>query len=322
MKPPLLFATLSLILASPVALGKSELEILRSRCLEQERQIRLLEDENTKLRTDGYAGHTSTTKTAPAPPVAPKSESPTATTASTYTVKSGDSWEKISSKLGLTSQKLAKANGLKSSSIIHPGQKLKVPGAATVTTSTAPEPTPSVTSGKTYQVQAGETFSSISKKHGISTQSLIDANPKVKPAALRPGQVVNLGSASTTSTTMIAASKTTATVEKSVPADRTPMTHKNIPVSTAEPISKPASLPQAKSEPAPATANQPVAKTESPPPPANKIRPVTINGEMTYGEFATQYGTDTTRLNALNGLDLTTATILAKGSELYVPAQP
>ncbi len=47
-----------------------------------------------------------------------------------------------------------------------------------------------------------------------------------------------------------------------------------------------------------------------------------IEGEMTYGEFATKHGTDAARLNALNGLDLTTATILAKGSELYVPAQP
>ena len=43
---------------------------------------------------------------------------------------------------------------------------------------------------------------------------------------------------------------------------------------------------------------------------------------MTYGEFAAKHGTDAERLNALNGLDLTTATVLAKGSELYVPAQP
>ena len=43
---------------------------------------------------------------------------------------------------------------------------------------------------------------------------------------------------------------------------------------------------------------------------------------MSYGEFAAKHGTDTARLNDLNGLDLTTATVLAKGSELYVPAQP
>jgi hypothetical protein len=56
--------------------------------------------------------------------------------------------------------------------------------------------------------------------------------------------------------------------------------------------------------------------------PEKKFRPVTIDGEMTYGEFAAKHGTDAERLNALNGLDLTTATVLAKGSELYVPAQP
>jgi len=43
---------------------------------------------------------------------------------------------------------------------------------------------------------------------------------------------------------------------------------------------------------------------------------------MTYGDFASQNGTDTERLNALNGLDLINTTVLAKGSELYVPARP
>ena len=63
-------------------------------------------------------------------------------------------------------------------------------------------------------------------------------------------------------------------------------------------------------------------QTPSPTNPEKKIRSVTIEGEMTYGEFAATHGTDTARLNDLNGLDLTHATVLAKGSELYVPAQP
>jgi hypothetical protein len=53
-----------------------------------------------------------------------------------------------------------------------------------------------------------------------------------------------------------------------------------------------------------------------------RIRSVKIDEPMTYGQFATQHGTDAERLNDLNGLDLTQATVLAKGSELYVPAQP
>jgi hypothetical protein len=43
---------------------------------------------------------------------------------------------------------------------------------------------------------------------------------------------------------------------------------------------------------------------------------------MTYGEFAAKHGTQIERLNELNGLDLNQNTVLAKGSELYVSAQP
>ncbi len=43
-------SALILALASPLALGASEVESLRTRCAEQERQIRELEEENSKLR--------------------------------------------------------------------------------------------------------------------------------------------------------------------------------------------------------------------------------------------------------------------------------
>ena len=56
--------------------------------------------------------------------------------------------------------------------------------------------------------------------------------------------------------------------------------------------------------------------------PEKKIHSITIDGEMTYADFAAKHGTNTERLNELNGLDLANATVLAKGSELYVPAQP
>ena len=45
-------------------------------------------------------------------------------------------------------------------------------------------------------------------------------------------------------------------------------------------------------------------------------------GNCFSDRLAATHGTDTSRLNDLNGLDLTQATVLAKGSELYVPAQP
>lgn len=282
MKPTLLFAALSLVFASSPVFGKSE------------------------------AAKASTPST------------------STYTVKAGDNLDKIARKSGTSAETLAKSNGLTTSSIIHPGLKLKVPGA---TKSTAPHtvaaasPQAAKSSGKTHTVKQGETFSSISRKHGISTGALVAANPKVKASALRPGQVVSLGS-SAPATTMIAASKTPVPVEKTAApaptpavAQKSPVSHPNVPISTPPSISKPVPAPENKA----ATASQPAAEKEKQtlsPTPEKKIHPVTIDGEMTYGEFASKHGTDTERLNALNGLDLTTATVLAKGSELYVPAQP
>src|SRR6478609_9026834 len=143
MKPTLLLATLSMALASPAAFAKSELEILRSRCSEQELQIRQLEEENSKLRSGGHETRPAPAKTeTPAAAPVKSSAQPAATDSSqsTYTVKAGDNMEKISRKIGASPEKLAKLNGLKTSSIIRPGQKLKVPGAAAPSTASSPSP--------------------------------------------------------------------------------------------------------------------------------------------------------------------------------------
>ena len=53
--------------------------------------------------------------------------------------------------------------------------------------------------------------------------------------------------------------------------------------------------------------------------PEPKIRVITVDGQITYGQFASKYGSSTTQLDELNGLSLSANAILAKGSELYVP---
>ena len=238
----LAFAMLSLVIASPTALGKSELETLRARCAEQERQIRLLEEENAKLRpapqeTAAVAAPKSivaaTLKPAPEAKVVAKSKETPATPA-TYRVKAGDNIDKIARRAGTKPEQIAKLNGIKVSSIIQIGQVLKLPNRSAATAPAA----------------------------------------KVVPV-----------------------------VEKSTAAvvDEPVEITKNVPVSNV-PVSAPTAL-------------------ISDAVPTKKIKPITVDGEMTYGEFASKHHTDTERLNALNGLDLTTATILAKGSELYVPTQ-
>jgi LysM repeat protein len=323
MKSSLLLTTLSLVLATSPTFAKSELETLRALCAEQERQIRHLEDENMKLRDGREApGPRIQSDLKPTPPPVAEAETSPQSPA-TYVVKSGDSIEGIARKVGTRATQLAKLNGLKSTAMIHPGQKLKVPGktvasAAPPTSATAPARN---TSTKSHTVRQGETFYSISKKHGINTATLVAANPTVKASALRPGQVLRLGESSPTTALISTPSsqiKASSTAEKApAPIAKSPEARQHIAPETVEVA--PAQTPA----PAQSLAPAPIAEKEIvPAPPENKFRAVTIDGEMTYGAFAAKHGTDAERLNALNGLDLTTATVLAKGSELYVPARP
>lgn len=294
MKPTLLFATLSMVFASPTAFAQSELELLRAKCAEQERQIEQLEQENSRLRSDSgpsrslRSGTELISASAAKPAAVPTTAA--AVTAS-YTVKPGDSFEKIARISGTTPATIAKLNGLKRDAMIHPGQKLKVPGSP----GSDPVPTPAAASsslaGQTHTVKTGETYYSISRKYKVSVDSLIAANPKVKATAMRAGQVIRLG-------------PSLPSASAAAPAPVTQTTNQ-----VAQ------SIPSAREDEAPAEIPSPA--------PERKIRPVTIDGEMTYGDFAEKYGTNADRLNALNGLDLNNTTVLAKGSELYVPiAQP
>lgn len=317
MKPTFLFATLSLLLASPVALAKSELEILRARCNEQELQIKQLEKENATLKSGGRvetlgSGKTTTISTSKKP------EAAADTSGSIYVVKAGDNMVKIGRSLGTDAQALAKANGLTTNSVIHPGQKLKVPtGAAPAATAkSAPaDPRAPDIDGKTHTVRDGETFYSISKKYRISTEALVAANPKVKPTALRTGQVLRLSTASSPPTTTVSTPVSKPKPVAAAPDKKVapPKPAAEAPRTESAAVSKPAPTPK----PAAAAAEKPAAPATD-----SKPRSITIDTEMTYGEFAAKHGTDAARLNDLNGLDLTTATVLAKGSELYVPGKP
>lgn len=305
MKTTQLLAALALITSASHAIAKSELEALRSLCAEQERQIHQLETENSQIRDDPQ------TAVRPKPQVNLRATSQTQTIATTtttksntsqtagsvYTVKAGDSIDKIARKIGMTADKLLKANGLKPDSIIQPGQKLNTSGPVTATPiATAPVPAPVPVkktvaatpppspNGKNHTVQAGETFYSISKKYRIDTALLIAANPSVSPSALRPGQVLSLISK-----------------EAPTPAPLPEPTPVETPVVENEAIDPP-----------------PVSQPSTPSEAVEPGNTVTIDNEMTYAEFAAKHGTTVEKLNANNGFDLVGSTILAKGSQIYV----
>ena len=103
--------------------------------------------------------------------------------AGSYTIQAGDSLDKIARKAGTTAQKLADANGLAVTAVIKPGQKLTIGGTAAPTPSPsipAVAPIPQRNPDKTHTVQAGETFTSISKKYRLSPSALAAAKVSVK----------------------------------------------------------------------------------------------------------------------------------------------
>lgn len=135
---------------------------------------------------------------------------------------------------------------------------------------------------RSHQIQSGETYYRISRKYGVSVDELIAANPGVNHRALRVGQSIN------------------------IPSDQF------------------AQAPEPK--PTPSLNSSPSIPISNNPAPIEKPRasdkPVRIDKEITYGDFALKHGTNTKRLDELNGLELDPRTVLATGSELYIPAQP
>ncbi|MHA5167353.1 LysM peptidoglycan-binding domain-containing protein [Oenococcus oeni] len=81
-----------------------------------------------------------------------------------YTVQSGDTLGAIAAKYGTTYQKLASLNGIGSPYIIIPGEKLKVSGSA------------SSSSTSSYKVVSGDTLSAIASKYGTSVSKLVSLN--------------------------------------------------------------------------------------------------------------------------------------------------
>ncbi len=329
MKATLLFAALTLVLGGAKAFASSELEALRAKCARQEQEIRRLE-----------------ALTRPQQQVAKAAASiPTGGGAATYTVRKGDSLERIARRNGVSVATLAKANGIRTNRVIHPGQKLKLPGKAAASSAAVAATAPKAAArpearvsphAGSHKVAPGETFSSISRKRRIPVDALLAANPGVQPTRLRAGQTIRLGGAAPASkplATPAAVSRQTLAAKPPSQPRQASLSSGVMPVSTIARHSEPVVIedtspapapPPASHQAAPAPAAQESAVAESSPTPntEKKIRSVTIEGEMTYGDFAAKYGTDPNRLNDLNGLDLTHATVLAKGSELYVPAQP
>jgi LysM repeat protein len=149
-------------------------------------------------------------------------------------------------------------------------------------------------------VRKGDTLEKVAKRHGTTTAELIKLNQIKKPSLIQVGQKLRLPDH--------------ATAENGTPAAASSPSPPVVKKETAPSIEKATSATVLSS---PLVSNTSKAISNTP-----RIKSVFVTEETSFGAFAKVHDTTTEKLNALNGLDLNPATVLAKGSELYIPAQP
>ncbi len=125
-------------------------------------------------------------------------KTPAARGASAYTVKRGDTLSHIAARHNVSLSTLLRANGLSLSSIIHPGQVLKL-SAGSSTSGSSSSSSKSSGSTATYTVRPGDTLSHIAARYKVSVSTLQSANGLGRSSLIHPGQVLKLSGKSSSS---------------------------------------------------------------------------------------------------------------------------
>jgi peptidoglycan endopeptidase LytE len=122
----------------------------------------------------------------------------------TYVVKPGDWLSKIATRHGITLQALLRANNLTATSLIVPGQRLRIPtgssgGAGTPARPPAPPVNPPASppvsppaAGPTYTVRPGDSLGAIASQHNVTIDALLAVNGFNRSSVIMPGQQVKL----------------------------------------------------------------------------------------------------------------------------------
>jgi LysM repeat protein len=106
-----------------------------------------------------------------------------------YSVAQGDTVIGIASRYGLDWHQVLELNALQPSSLIHPGQKLRLVGEATPA---APSPAPAPQPSGTYKIKPGDTLYGIAAKLAVPLGDLLAANGLSLSSVIYAGRSLNL----------------------------------------------------------------------------------------------------------------------------------
>lgn len=221
---------------------------------------------------------------------------------STYRVAAGDTVSDIAGRFGLSTASVLALNGLSWSSLIFPGQELKLSNGA-IPVVEQPPAAPSQ-SGR-YTIVAGDTISAIADRFGISTLSVLTANGLGWSSIIYPGQTIaspSLIGPGTPVDDPAAAASAPAAQEQGTPAGAAaPATDTAPPAASVAP-------PAAEAAPPAPAASPPVTTGTS----------YTIVAGDTLSGIAAKFGISTQQLLDANGLDW--SSVIFSGHSLTIPA--
>lgn len=162
------------------------------------------------------------TAVAPAPSkstaASSSASSSTSSSGTRVTVRHGDTLSHLAVRHGTSVAALARANGLRDTRLIYPGQVLVVPGSGSAAkaapapdrarTSSSASRSSSGTAHGTVTVRSGDTLSGIAARHGVSVAALTSTNGISASAFIHPGQKLRLPGGSSAAPAKAKASKT------------------------------------------------------------------------------------------------------------------
>jgi len=202
-----------------------------------------------------------------------------------YRVAPGDTVSSIAGQYGLSTASVLALNGLGWSSIIFPGQELKLSSAGSVAVAEAPA---AATPDGRYTIVAGDTISGIADRFGVSTISVLTANGLGWSSIIYPGQTLAIPGL----------------VGPGTPSDETTFVQV---VATAPLVEAVVATPVVEAAPAPAPEAVPAPATTS----------YTIVSGDTVGAIAARFGITTQELLDANGLDW--SGVIFSGRTLVIP---
>ena len=110
-----------------------------------------------------------------------------------HTVRPGEGFFAIADRYRLVPDSLARANGLLLTSVLTPGQRLRIPGRTATVAAPVQKPKPvSTASGARHTVGAGESFFSIAQRYHVSPWRLARTNRLSLMSTIVPGQRLRL----------------------------------------------------------------------------------------------------------------------------------